>query len=234
MLVPRPLRDHALASLEPWRALAAWAGALVRDAVVPGTLATLVLSQLAAALAAGAALVLFPAVSRRFGGPVGRAAARGLLILLRGTPEYVLAYVLLQLLGPSMLPAVLALGLHNGGIIATLMGRHADALACRRDAPGRGLDLYAYETLPRLYGQFLALVLYRFEIIVREGAIVGILGVRTLGYHIDAALDDGRLDAALVLLGVTAALSIAIDAGSRALRRRLRIDALPVRLAKAR
>ncbi len=233
MLVPRPLRDHALASLEPWRALATWAGALVREAVVPGTLATLVLSQLAAALAAGAALVLFPAVSRRFGGPVGRAAARGLLILLRGTPEYVLAYVLLQLLGPSMLPAVLALGLHNGGIIATLMGRHADALAVRRDAPGRGLDLYAYETLPRLYGQFLALVLYRFEIIVREGAIVGILGVRTLGYGIDAALDDGRLDAALVLLGVTAALSLAIDAGSRALRRRLRIDALPVRLARA-
>ncbi len=227
-LIPRPLRDHAPASLETWRALATWAGALARDAIVPGTVETLVLSQLAAALAAAAALVLFPAISQRFSGPVGRVAARATLILLRGTPEYVFAYILLQLLGPSMLPAVLALGLHNGGIIGTLMGRHADALTYRRDAPGP-LDLYAYETLPRLYGQFLALVLYRTEIIVREGAIVGILGVRTLGYHIDAALDDQKLDAALVLLGATAALSLAIDAGSRALRRRLRIEAMPVR-----
>ena len=46
-----------------------------------------------------------------------------------------LAYVLLQVLGPSMLPAILALTIHNAGIIGYLMGRHADALAYRADAP---------------------------------------------------------------------------------------------------
>ena len=229
-LIPHPLRDDVLGASTP-HAVALWAGALLSGAIVPGTIATLVLSQLAALLAAALALLFFPAISQRFSGPVGRVAARATLILLRGTPEYVLAYILLQLLGPSMLPAALALGFHNGGIIGTLMGRHADALAYRRDAPG-AFDLYLYETLPRLYGQFLALVLYRYEIIVREGAIVGILGVRTLGFHIDAALDDQRLDAALVLLLATAALSLAIDAGSRALRRRLRIETMPVRLAR--
>ena len=230
-LIPHPLRDGAPGAWSTLHAVTQWAGALLSGAIVPGTLTTLVLSQLAALLAAALALLFFPAISQRFSGPLGRVAARATLILLRGTPEYVLAYILLQLLGPSMLPAVLALGLHNGGIIGTLMGRHADALAYRRDAPGP-FDLYSYETLPRLYGQFLALVFYRYEIIVREGAIVGILGVRTLGFHIDAALDDQRLDAALVLLLATAALSLAIDAGSRALRRRLRIEAMPVRLAR--
>lgn len=222
-LVPRPLRDHDGAS---W----AWLGDILGHQVWPGLMATLALSQLAATLAAVSALALFPAISRRFSGPLGRIVGRGFLIVLRGTPEFVFAYILLQLLGPSMLPAVLALGVHNGGIIGFLMGRHADQLLYRRDAPRR-LDLYAYETLPRLYGQFMALVLYRYEIIVRESAILGILGVRTLGYYVDADFYEFKFDRALVVLLATAALSVAIDAASRGLRERLRIEALPTRLA---
>ncbi len=190
----------------------------------------MVLSQLAATLAAIAALVLFPAISERFSGPVGRGLGRAFLIALRGTPEFVFTYILLQLFGPSMLPAVLALGLHNGGIIGFLMGRHADQLLYRRDAPRR-FDLYAYETVPRLYGQFMALVLYRYEIIVRESAILGILGVHTLGYYVNADFYEFKFDQAVVVLLATAALSFAIDAASRAVRRRLRIDVLPTRLA---
>lgn len=222
-LVPAPLRTgHG--------SLAAWLWHVLADEAGPGLVATLVLTQLAAALMAATALLLFPAVSRTFTGRVGRVGGRALLIALRGTPEFVAAYVLLQLFGPSMLPAVLALGLHNGGIVGFLMGRHADGVAYRRDAP-RGLDLYCWETVPRLYGQFLALVLYRTEIIVRESAILGILGVKTLGFYANAAFYDFAFDRFVVILAVTAGLSMAIDAGSRGLRRRLRIATLPLRLS---
>ena len=231
-VVPAPLR-HGLFDAAAWTGFASWIWRIGRDQIAPGLLTTLVLSQLAITLAAVAALVFFPAISQRFSGRLGRLAGRAVLIVLRGTPDYVLAYMLLQLLGPSMLPAILALGLHNGGIIGFLMGSHADGIAYRRDAP-RGLDLYAYETIPRLYGQFLALVLYRWEIIVRESGILGILGVQTLGYHVDAAISELRLDGAVVLLLAVAALSFAIDAVSRGLRRRLRIETLPVRLATIR
>jgi phosphonate transport system permease protein len=143
-----------------------------------------------------------------------------------------LVYVLLQLLGPSMLPAIIALSLHNGAIVGYLMGRHADTLEYRLDAP-RGVNLYCYETVPRLYGQFLAYALYRWEIILRESAIFGILGITTLGYYIDAAISEFRLDVAVVLILVTALLSMAVDAFSRGLRRRLRIDTMPTRLSEA-
>ena len=153
--------------------------------------------------------------------------------MLRGTPDYMLAYILLQLLGLSMLPAVIALGLHNGGIIAYLMGQHADGLAYRRDAP-RGLDLYAYETMPRLFGQFVALVLYRYEIIVRESAILGMLSIYTIGFYVQAAMYDFKMDRAVVLLAATGLLSLGVDVASRTLRARLRIDTLPTHLTRAR
>ena len=198
--------------------------------MAPGVVTTLIVSQIALVGSAGLALALFPLTARDFTGRVGRPLGRALLVVIRSTPEYMVAYVLLQMLGPSMLPAVIALVLHNGGIIGFLMGRHADTLQYRPDAPRR-MDLYFWETLPRLYGQFLAYSLYRWEIIVRESAVFGILGVRTLGYHVDAAISELRLDTAVVLIVATGVLSMAIDALSRGLRRRLRLDQKPVRLS---
>lgn len=229
-VVPRPLRGADLADPATWAALGAWLWPILRDQVGPGMGNTLVVSQLALVGSGALALALFPITCRQFAGRVGRPLGRAGLVVVRSTPEYMAAYVLLQLLGPSMLPAVVALALHNGGIIGYLMGRHADALEYRPDAP-RGMDLYFWETLPRLYGQFLAYALYRWEIIVRESAIFGILGVRTLGFHVDAAISELRLDVAVVLILATGALSMTMDALSRALRRRLRVESMPTRLS---
>lgn len=231
-IVPRPLRGADLTDLATWSALLAWLQPILLDQALPGLANTLVLSQVALVASGILALILFPLVCRRFAGIAGRPFGRVMLVVMRSTPEYMLAYVLLQTLGPSMLPAAIALALHNGGIIGYLLGRHADALSYRADAP-RGLNLYLYETVPRLYGQFLAYALYRWEIIVRESAIFGILGVLTLGYYIDAAIAELRLDTAVVLIAVTGLLSLGIDSLSRRLRRRLRIEDRPVRLSVA-
>jgi len=227
-IVPRPLRPGGAG----WDGLGAWLWPILRRQVLPGVVDTLVLSQIALVAMAALALLLFPLITRRFAGRLARPAARTLLVVIRSTPEYMVAYVLLQVLGPSMLPAIIALALHNAGIVGYLMGGHADGLAYRADAP-RGLNLYMYETLPRLYGQFLAYVLYRWEIIIRESAIFGILGVPTLGFYVDGAIAELRLDVAVVLIAATGALSMALDGFSRALRRRLRIDDRPVRLSAA-
>ena len=207
-------------------------GPFVYKQIVPGVIQTLVLSQIAMVAMGALALLLFPFICRRFAGRIGQPLGRVALVVVRSTPEYMLVYVLLQLLGPSMLPAIIALSLHNGAIVGYLMGRHADALDYRPDAP-RGINLYCYETVPRLYGQFLAYVLYRWEIILRESAIFGILGVATLGYYVDAAISEFRLDVAAVLIVATALLAMTVDVLSRGLRRHLRIDTMPTRLSEA-
>ena len=59
---------------------------------------------------------------------------------------------------------------------------------------------------------------------MRETAILGILGIATLGFYIDNAFADLRFDRALFLIVITAFLNLGIDALSRRIRKYLRLQ----------
>ncbi|WP_252106127.1 MULTISPECIES: ABC transporter permease [unclassified Halomonas] len=216
-IVPAPLRRG-----EGLPAMWEWFTRLFVDQALPGIWNTLLLTQIALVATGALALLLFPLISRHFTGRFGGVAGHVVLVVMRSTPEYMLAFILLQLWGPSMLPAVVALALHNGGIIAHLIGRRSNEVTLRQDAP-TGVDRYAYEMVPRLYGPFLALLFYRWEIIMRETAILGILGIATLGFYVDSAIQEIRFDRAMVLILITALLNIGVDVLARRLRGHLRL-----------
>lgn len=225
-IVPLPLRsDEGLSEL--WQ----WFVELFVNEALPGIVNTLLLTQLALILTGVIALLWFPFISKLFFDRFGRLFSHLFLVVMRSTPEYILAFILLILWGPSMLPAVVALALHNGAIIAHLVGRYSEALPLRLDAV-TGINRYAFEIVPRIYNQFLAYLFYRWEIIQRETAILGILGISTLGFYIDSAIQDIRLDRAVVLIAITAMLNICIDGLSRLIRSRLRLSIGPQRDAE--
>jgi phosphonate transport system permease protein len=213
-IIPAPLRQGDPAALWPWL----WD--LTTGSILPGLGATLVVAQLALVLAGVLAFAGQALIVPRVTGRVGVWFGHMVLVVLRSFPEYMLAYLFLQVFGPSMLPAILALGLHNGAIIAHLLGRQARDLSLRADAP-RGLTLWGWEVVPRLFGSFVALCLYRWEIIIRESAILGLLGVATLGFYLDDAIVALRMDRAICILIATALVTIAIDALSRGIRTRI-------------
>ena len=122
-----------------------------------------------------------------------------------------------------MLPAVVAILLHNGAILSHLTGGHANTLNLRIDKPQRRADRYLFEVLPRVYGPFLAFLFYRWEVMMRESALLGILGIRTLGFFIDSAIAEDAIDKAVFLIGATALLNVGIDTISQIIRRRLRV-----------
>ena len=165
-----------------------------------------------------------PTAARDFVAPAADRFSHYALIIMRTTPEYILAYIFVQLWGPSMLPAVLAIILHNGAILAYLTGQNAGLINLRMDAPRKKMNRYFYETLPRVYGQFLAFLFYRWEVMMRESAILGILGIYTLGFFIDSAIDEDKLDKAVFLILFTALLNMGIDTISQQVRKRLRIS----------
>jgi len=224
-IVPQPLRNADLLITSTWSAFWNWLSTLLSNQAWPGLINTFLVTQMALAVTMIVALISFPLIVPRLTGRIGGIGGHFLLVVGRSTPEYMLVYIFLQMLGPSMLPAIIALGLHNGAIIAHLLGRQAEAITpnLRADAP-KGFNLYAYEYVPRLYGNFLAYSFYRWEIILRESAIVGILGVKTLGFFVDGAITEIRMDRAVILIGITVLATFAVDWIARMIRKRFKLS----------
>ncbi|MFT5378361.1 MAG: phosphonate transport system permease protein, partial [Candidatus Latescibacterota bacterium] len=201
-----------------------WTHKILLAEILPGLFNTIVLTQIALVGTGLFTLVFFAALSHHFAGPTARRITRYLIIVVRTTPEYILAYVFVLLWGPSMLPAIVAITLHNGAILAHLSGQRADLIELAADAPQKRANRYFYEVLPRIYGSFLAFLFYRWEIIMRESALLGILGMYTLGFFIDSAIADDKLDKAILLILCTALLNMVIDSISQRVRRHLRVS----------
>jgi phosphonate transport system permease protein len=220
-IIPKPIRNgDGLASL------ASWFNDMMINEALPGIWNTIVLTQIALVATGILALLAFPLISNHFGGPARRTSGHVLLVISRSTPEYILAYILLQLWGPSMLPAVVALALHNGGIIGHLIGRQSNSVRLRQDA-ATGFNRYSWELVPRVYRSFLAFLFYRWEIIMRETAILGILGIYTLGFYVDSAIQNIQFDRAMMLILITALLNIGVDTLGRYIRRKLALQTMP-------
>lgn len=135
-------------------------------------------------------------------------ASRLLLIFLRAIPEYVWAFLLLALLGPTAWPAVLALALHNTGIFGKLVAEVIEDLPAGplRSMTGMGasrLQVAAFTILPLTLPRLLLFFFYRWETCVREATVLGMLGIVSLGFWIQDARARNFYDEMffLILLG---------------------------------
>jgi phosphonate transport system permease protein len=180
-----------------------WSYTLISQQVFPGMVATLVLAFCALGLTHVLTLVLLPFNTHLM-------MPKVVNLILRSLPEYLLAFVFMMLLGPSMLPAIIALALHNSGLMVFLMSRQADSISVPLTYKPR-IDQYSYLVLPAIYPHFMGLLFYRFEVIIRETAILGMLGVMTLGFYVDSNFSEIRFSGALLLLFFTAGLNVVVD-----------------------
>jgi phosphonate transport system permease protein len=184
---------------------------------------TLALTQIALVLTGILTLVLYPLATKAIVSSGIRLSNRFVLLFLRSMPELMLAFVFLLLFGPSALAAVFALALHNAGLIAFLLANASEAqhkLNATSAYAKRAFDRYGYQELPQRYATFLAFLFYRWEVILRESAIMGVLGIATLGFYVDSAFEDIRFERAFFLIIITALLNITVDSVSRGIRQR--------------
>lgn len=239
---PWPLQDA------PWNWATAfdWAGDLWTGGGATATLATLAISVAAMAGAAFWAGVLGLPAARNFARPKpfldgGRAPSRasvggwravltvtrGLLVFLRSIPEYVWAFLLLALLGPTAWPLVLALMIHNTGILGKLTAEVVENVdpkapaALRALGAGR-LQIAAGGLFPIVLPRFLLYFFYRWETCVREATVLGMLGLSSLGFLIVEARARNRYDELFFFILLSAGLVLAGDLVSALVRRIVR------------
>jgi len=134
------------------------------------------------------------------------ATATGLfLVLLRAIPEYVWAFLLLAILGPTSWPAILALAIHNSGILGKLGAETIEDIdegplrALRSLGAGRA-SLAVFAVFPMVLSRFLLFFFYRWESCVREATVLGMLGGSSLGWWITDARFRFRYDEMLFLI----------------------------------
>jgi phosphonate transport system permease protein len=208
------------------------------------SLETVAMSILAIALAAvGGLLMAFPAANNLFlpGGllnprredganylPVlGLLLSRAVLLLTRAIPAPIWALVIVFVLFPGILPGAIALGLHNLGILGRLMAevienqdqRPLEALKAQGAPPSL---VFFYGVLPLSLPRFLAYVLYRWEVCMRETVIVGLVGAGGLGRLLMEQLSSFDYRGIVLTLGCFLVLTFAVDWVSANARRSLR------------
>lgn len=155
------------------------------------------------------------------------ATARLLLLLLRSVPPTVWAVVALLAIFPGVLPGALALGLYTGGILGRLVAEAWETmdLQPRNHLRNTGLPRTVSAVLavgPPSTHHLVTYTLYRFEICVRDTAIVGVVGAAGLGRLLSERLGAFDFPVVAGVLLASLALSLAVEILSRRARRALR------------
>lgn len=237
--VPFPLRQEGFDLARAW----SWARGVLWDHGLEAAGATLAIATLAIVLAGILSWWLAPlaaanvATARPFELVVGgerlvwralRVVVRAGMIVMRSIPEYVLAFLLLAVLGPNHAwPAVGALALHNGAILGrlgaeTIENLEPGPLRTLRGVGASRRAVLAGGVFPLALGNYLLYFFYRFETCVREATVLGLLGVLSLGYWIQDGRARQHTDEMLFFVLLGALLVIIVDALSAAVRGRLR------------
>lgn len=153
--------------------------------------------------------------------------SRLVLLFSRAIPAPIWALVALFVLFPGILPGAIALGIHNLGILGRLMAEVTENLdqrplqALKAQGTPNAL-VFFYGVLPLTLPSFLAYVLYRWEVCMRETVIVGLVGAGSLGRLLTEQLSSFDYQGVVVTLGCFILLTFIVDWVSGAARASLR------------
>ena len=167
------------------------------------------------------------AVAWRLAWWLTRCVVRALMAVWRSIPAYLWAFLLIGVLGVGAWPAVLALALHNAGVLGRLNAelfesqptQHAAAL---RRAGANRLQIAHASLIPGNLPKLIALLFYRAEICIRESTVIGLVGLTTIGYWVSDARARDQYDIMLLMIGLTVVLVTTCEIGSYAARRWVR------------
>lgn len=151
---------------------------------------------------------------------------RAIMNVLRAFPELVLGTAFLVAVGLGPLAGVLALALHNTGVLAKLFSEAIEAIEAApvegvRATGGNRLHEIVWGVIPQVGPLWTSFALYRFESNARSATILGLIGAGGIGQLLFDNLNSfayKQVSAIAIVIMVAVTL---IDMLSQQLRKRL-------------
>lgn len=151
-------------------------------------------------------------------------AVRQLLNVTRGINELILALVFVSAVGLGPFPGVLALALHGVGMVGKFFAESIEEidegpLEALRATGARPLQVIAFGVLPQVITAWIATVLYRFEVDLRQATVLGMVGAGGLGFELVNSLKLFRYQNTATCIVVVTLMVVTADTISSRLRR---------------
>jgi phosphonate transport system permease protein len=165
--------------------------------------------------------------ARNVSPPAVVAVVRGVLNGIRAVPELIWAImIMLPIFGLGPLSGTLALGINSIGTLGKLTsevieGIDTGPVEAARSTGARSVQILRWGTLPQVLPEVVAFWLYRFEINIRAGAILGVVGAGGIGSLLASVIGRRLWERAGILLLVIILVTIAVDLISARLRARI-------------
>ncbi len=159
---------------------------------------------------------------------------RQFLNLMRSIPEILWAIVIfMPLYGLGPLAGAFALGVGSIGSLGKLSSEVIEAmppqtLEAVRATGARPFQVIRWGVLPQVMPEIIAFWLYRFEINIRAGAILGAIGAGGIGSLLSSLFQDREWDEIGVALFVVIVVTVIVDQLSAMVRHRI-ISGSPAR-----
>jgi phosphonate transport system permease protein len=153
-------------------------------------------------------------------------ASRAVLQGTRVIPELTLALVFVVWVGGGPLAGILAIAVHNMGVMGRLFADVFEEVEsgppAALQAQGSGaLATFLFGVLPQVKARLTAFTLYRFEVNVRATAMVGFVGAGGIGDALNTAISLFHMrDLSLLLLTMLALVAV-VDAVGDKVRSRI-------------
>ncbi|MFC7370736.1 phosphonate ABC transporter, permease protein PhnE [Fictibacillus iocasae] len=114
---------------------------------------------------------------------------RTLLSFLRSVPEFVFGLILLTALGLGPFPAVLAIILHNIGVLGKLVSELIESadkgpVEAMKASGASRWSANIVSILPQIWPNVLSQFFYRFEVAVRTSLVLGLIGGGGIGQQL--------------------------------------------------
>ena len=218
-IMPRLTMTHFNADVADWYwNIAGWLKLLL-DTVLIAYLATLIGACGAFAFAFLAAANLAPSRWLRW-------CVKRVFEFCRTVPDLVFALMFVSAFGLGPLAGILAIGIHTFGTLGKLFTEAIENIDMKpiegvRSTGGRFIETMRFGALPQVMSSFAGYTLLRFEINVRSGSVVGMVGAGGIGQDLFVAIRKFYYtDVSAILLMIIISVAI-IDLVTERIRYRL-------------